>query len=197
MSDVSADLGACVQAAKTLLTNIHVLLAKWNITTMLHSVLTAMKLHIPLQTGGSSDKATPWCTFSSLGFYYKCRMSLVLLHTFAQDFIALWYSTSPGSQIPYRICIQLIPAIVVHPSTMHLCALPNYLLSLFVEFLSYIEHSFSLPTEPAMTSCGTRTSSMRKEGDIIAEHPFSCLCDEFKYSVNGSVGLWSCLPNFT
>jgi len=59
VSDVSANVGVCVQAVKTLLTNIQVLLAKSNLSTALGSLSTEVWLLIQFQPGWSSEKAAP------------------------------------------------------------------------------------------------------------------------------------------
>jgi len=40
--------------------------------------------------------------------------------------------------------------------------------------------AFSLDTDSATRSRGTRTRARTNEGDMTAEHAFSCLCDELK-----------------
>jgi hypothetical protein len=44
--------------------------------------------------------------------------------------------------------------------------------------------AFSLDTDPATSSWGTRTRSRANKWDMNAEHAFSCLCDELKHSVD-------------
>jgi len=51
VNDESTDVEVGLQAEKTLLTNINVLLAKWNVGTSLISVTTVPWLHIQLKAG--------------------------------------------------------------------------------------------------------------------------------------------------
>jgi hypothetical protein len=132
----------------------------------------------------SSEKAAPWFTFSKHGSYHYCRISLILIHTFAKCLLALSISTSLGSRKAYRIRIQLVTVIALHPWKTLLCPLPDLSLSLHVKFLPYTNRSFSLGTDPATWSRGTRTRARTNEWDMTAEHAFSCLCDELKCSVD-------------
>jgi len=56
VSDVSADVGACLRAVKTLLTKIHVSFAKWTVTTMLRNVWTVFCRLTPLQASSPRKK---------------------------------------------------------------------------------------------------------------------------------------------
>jgi len=163
VSDVSAEVGVCVREVKTLLTNIHVSLAKCNVATTLRSVLMVLELLIPLQTGQSSEKAAPQFTFSKKGPYHSHKISLILLHMFAKCLIALSFSTSLGSQTAYCICIQLATAFVLHPHKTLLCPLPDLLLSLFVKFVLCTNSAFSLDTYPATSSQSTSTRATTNE----------------------------------
>jgi len=49
-----------------------------------------------------------------------------------------------------------------------------------------MNRAFSLDTDPAMSSRGTRTRTWTNKWDMAAEHAVSCLCDELKRSVNES-----------
>ena len=134
----------------------------------------------------SSEKAAPRFTFSKKGSYHSRRISLILLHTFAKCLLALSISTSLGSRKAYRICIQLVTAIVLHPHKTLLRPLPDLWLSLYVKFVPYMNRAFSLDTDSATSSRGTRTRARTNEWDMTAEHAFSCLCDELKRSVDES-----------
>jgi hypothetical protein len=83
--------------------------------------------------------------------------------------------------------------IVLHPRKTLLHPLPDVWLSLCVKFVPYINGSFSLDTNPAMLSCGTRTTASTNEWDMTAEHAFSCLCNELTSSVDES----GCLDDAT
>jgi hypothetical protein len=49
-----------------------------------------------------------------------------------------------------------------------------------------MHRAFSLDTDSAMSSRGTRTRAKTKEYDMTAEHAVSCLCNELKCSVDKS-----------
>jgi len=49
-----------------------------------------------------------------------------------------------------------------------------------------MDRAFSLDTDPAMSSRGTRTRARTNEWDMTAEYAFGCLCDELKRSVDES-----------
>jgi len=118
--------------------------------------------------------------------YHSRRISLILLPMFAKCLIALMISTSLGSRTAYRICIQLITAIFLHPHKTLFRTLPDLWLSQFLKFVPYMYCAFSSDTDPAMSSRGTRTRARTNEWDLTAEHPVSCLCDELKRSVDES-----------
>jgi hypothetical protein len=111
----------------------------------------------------SSEKAAPRFTFSKKGSYHSRRISLILLHTFAKCLLALSISTSLGSRKAYRICIQLVTAIVLHPHKTLLRPLPDLWLSLYVKFVPYMNRAFSLDTDSATSSRGTRTRARTNE----------------------------------
>jgi hypothetical protein len=111
----------------------------------------------------SSEKAAPRFTFSKKVSYHSRRISLILFHMFAKCLLALSISTSLGSRKAYRICIQLVMAIVLHPHTTLLCALSDLWLSLDVKFVPYINHVFALDTDSATSSQGTRTGARTTE----------------------------------
>ena len=46
--------------------------------------------------------------------------------------------------------------------------------------------AFSIATDPATSSQGTRTKARTIKWDMTAKHAFSCLCDELKHSVDES-----------
>jgi len=52
-----------------------------------------------------------------------------------------------------------------------------------------MKRAFSLDTDPATSSWGTRPSARANEWDIDAQHAFGCLWDELKHSGNES-GRW-------
>ena len=122
---VSADVGVCLQAVKTLLENVHVAFPKLNRPTMLRSVSLVFHVLIPLHAGFSLENSAPQFTESKKGSYHSCRISLILLHTFAKCLITLSFSTSPGSQRAYCIRIQLITVIVLQPPKTCICPLPD------------------------------------------------------------------------
>jgi len=105
----------------------------------------------------SWEQAAPRFPFSKKGSYLSCRISLILLHTFAKWLVALSFSTSRGSRKAYRIWIQLVTAIVLHPHKTLLHPLPYLWLSLYVKFVPYMNHAFSLDTDSATSSRSTRT----------------------------------------
>jgi len=111
----------------------------------------------------SSEKAAPRFTFSKKGSYHSRSISLILLHTFAKCLLALSISTSLGSQKSYRICIQLITVIVLHSHKTLLRPLPDLWLSLYVKFVPYMNRAFSLDTDSATSSRGTRTRARTNE----------------------------------
>ena len=105
----------------------------------------------------SSEKATPQFKFSKKGSYHSCRISLILLYTFTKCFLARSISTSLGSRKAYRICIQLVKAIVLHPDNTLRRPLPDLWLPLHVKFVPYMNSAFSCDTDSAKSSRGTRT----------------------------------------
>jgi len=111
----------------------------------------------------SSEKATPRFTFSNKWSYHSRRISFILLHTFAKCLLTLSISTSLGSRRAYRICIQLVTAIVLHPHKTLLRPLPDLWLSLYVKFIPYMKRAFSLDTDSATSSQCTRTRARTNE----------------------------------
>ena len=111
----------------------------------------------------SSEKAARRCTFSKKRSSHSHRISLILLHTFAECLLSLSIPTSLGSRKAYRICIQLVRAIVLHPHKTLLRPLPDLWLSLYVRFVPYMNHAFSLDTHPATSSRGTKTRARTNE----------------------------------
>jgi len=184
--DINGNVGECLQTILTRFTKIHVSLAKWNLATMIQTVLMVCQVLIPSQCGWSSETAKPRFTISNNGPYLSRRISLILLHTLAKCLIPLSISTSLEPWKAYRICIRLITEIVLHPHMTLLCPLPDLWLTLFVKFLPYIIRAFCLNTDPAMSCQGTKTGARTNEWDLTAEHAVSCLCDEVKLSVNES-----------
>jgi len=120
------------------------------------------------------------------GVLHSCIFSLTLLHRLVKCLLALSFSISLGSRIQSHISIQLITAIVMHPLKTLLRRLPALWLPLFVKFVSYMNHVFALDTDPARSLRGKRTRARTNEWDTTAEHPFSCLFDELKCSVDES-----------
>ena len=99
---------------------------------------------------------------SSIYFFQKvsydsCRMCLILLPAFVQCIIALSISTSLGSAKAYRICIQLITAIILHPQKSLLHGLSDLWLSLYITLVPYMNHAFPLDMDPATSWRDTRT----------------------------------------
>jgi len=111
----------------------------------------------------SSEKATPRFTFSKKGSYNSRRISLILVHTFAKCLLTFSISTCLGSRKAYRICIQLVTAIVLHPHKTLLRPLPDLWLSRCVKFVPDINRTFSLDTDSATSSWGTRTRARTNE----------------------------------
>jgi hypothetical protein len=111
----------------------------------------------------SSEKAAPQFTFSKTGSYPSCRMCLIILHTFGKCLLALSISTSHGSRIACRICIQLVTVIVLHPHKTLLRPLPYLWLPLYIKFVPYMNRAFSLDTCAAMSSQGRRTRARTNE----------------------------------
>ena len=109
----------------------------------------------------SLEKAALRFNFSKKGSYHSHRIVLIHLHTFAKCLLALSISTSLGSRNAYSICIQLVPAIVLHPHKTLLCPLPDLWLSLYVKFIPYMNHAFSLDTHQQKTFPSGRNGSVR------------------------------------
>jgi len=165
---------------------------------MLTNVSMVVQPLIPLQTGRSSEKATPRFTYFNKGSYHSRKISLILHHMFAKCLIALSFSTSLGSWQEYCICIQLVVAIVWHHHKTLLKPVPDVWLSLFGKFVCWMNHAFSLDSDPAMSSRSTRTRARTNEWDVTAQHAVSCHYDELhqqklKFSLEtpgGSGRLW-------
>jgi len=64
--------------------------------------------------------------------------------------------------------------------------MPDFCLSLAVQFVPYMNHAFSIDSDPATSSRGTRPSVTMNERDMTAEHGSGCHCDELKHSVDKS-----------
>jgi hypothetical protein len=62
--------------------------------------------------------------------------------------------------------------------------LPDYVLSLFVVFLSDRSGAFSSGADQLTSLNSARMKERTNEGDITAEHAFSCVDGECKCSVN-------------
>ena len=77
-------------------------------------------------------------------------------------------------------------AIVLHPHKTLLRPSTDLWLSLFSKFICYMNRAFSLDSDQAMSSRGTRTRARTNQCDMIAAHACICLCDELKPSVNES-----------
>ena len=103
------------------------------------------------------EQAAMQCTFSKMGSYHSRRISLILLYPFAKCLLTLSISTSYGSRKAYHTCIQLVTVIVLQPHNTLIHLLPDLWLSLFVKFEPYMNHAFSVDTNSAMSSRGTRT----------------------------------------
>jgi len=157
VGDLSADVGVRLRAVKTLLTKINSSLPKWNVLTTLRSVSTVFYRLKPFQAGLSSEKGVPRFTFPKQRSFHFPMISLILLRAFAKCLIAVSISTSLGSRKAYRLCNQLITAIVLHPHKILLRPLPDLWLSLLVMFVPYRNCAFCLDPNPAMSSRGTRT----------------------------------------
>jgi len=111
----------------------------------------------------SSENGAARFTFSRQGSYHSRRISLILSQTFAKCLLALSISSSLGCRKRYRICIQLVMAIVLHRHKTLLRSLPDLWLSLHVKFVPYMNCAFSLDTDSATSSRGTRTSARTNE----------------------------------
>jgi len=183
---MSTDAGVHYWAIKTVLINIQALWAWCNVATMLQSFLTVIVLLIPFQDSWSSETASPQFAFSKQGSNHSHRISLILIFTFVKCLITLSVTASLRSRTAYRICIQFLVLIVLHPHKTLLPPLANLWLSLCVRFVHYINCAFSSDTKPATSLCGRSTWAGKNEWDMSPEHAFGCLWDEFKCSVNES-----------
>jgi len=186
VSDITTDGGVRIGAVDLLLTNIHVSVVKWHDATMVRSVSVDCSLLIPFRASWSSENTAPRSTFSKTGSYHHCSISVIFLHTFAKYLIALTFSASLGSWTAYRICIEIITAIVLHPHKSLLRWVPDIWLWHFVKCMAYLNCGFYIDTDPATISQGARTRNSTNEWDMTAEHDFSYLCDEFRHSVDES-----------
>ena len=66
---------------------------------------------------------------------------------------------------------------------------PDLWLSVVVKVIPSMYRAFSLDTNPAISSLGTRTWARTNEWDMTVGHAFSCLCDQLKHSVDESGSL--------
>jgi len=144
-----------------------------------------------MHDGRSSDKAALRFEFSKNVSNHSCRVSLILLQRVGKCLISLTFSASLGSQTLYAIWIQLVTANILHSYTTLLCPLPDEWYSHCVMFESYTNREFSLDTNPAMPSPGTRSRSRTHKWNMPAYHGSGYLYDEFKYSVEYSERLHS------
>jgi hypothetical protein len=78
----------------------------------------------------------------------------------------------------------LFVAIVLHPHKSLLHPLPGSWWSLFAKFVLYMNCTFLVYTEPAMSLWGIRTRTRSNQWNLPSEHAFSCLGDDLKHSVN-------------
>jgi hypothetical protein len=117
-----------------------------------------------------SERAASRFNFSKTGFYHCCRISLILLHTFAMCLITLSISTSLESWKAYCISICLITVIVLHHHTTLLWQMPHEWLSHYLKFTHSMNPTFSLDFDPATSVWGTRTRARTNEWDNTAEH---------------------------
>ena len=186
VSDISANVGVRLRAVKTLLTKIHVSLARFKVSTKLRIISMVLWLLIPRQACWSSETAAPRCTLSNEGSYHSRRMSLILLHTFAKCSIALSIPTSRESREAYSNGIQLVAVIVLHPHKSLRCPLSDLWLTLFVRFVPHMNRAFSLHSDDATSWWDTTSRASTHKWDMTAEHTFSYLCDEHKRSVDES-----------
>jgi len=137
-------------------------------------------------------KAPPPFTFSPKGSYHLHGIYLILLHMFTKCITTHPCSPTLRSRVAYRICIQLVAAIVFHPYKIFLHPFSDLWFSRCVKFIPYMNCAFSLDIYPARSSRGTN-SARTNEWDITAEDAISCLFDEFKCSVYKS----GCLDDAT
>jgi len=147
--------------------------SRWAFSYLYHSMLA-----------NPSEWAAHQFTFSESQSYYSHRISLILLQTFANCFITLSFSPSHGSCKVYRMCIQLITPIVLHPCKTSIHWLLNLVLSDFIKFIPYKTRTLSFDSDPVMSSWGARNRLRITEWDTTAEHAVWCLWDEFKRWVN-------------
>jgi len=95
---VNPNIGVRFWAVKTLLTNIHVLIAKWNVVTAIRSMLKVFWLVISSQCHWSSENAAPRFRFPNKGSFHSLRIYLILLHTLSKCVIThfrfnIWWIT--------------------------------------------------------------------------------------------------------
>jgi len=140
---------------KTLLTKIHVSLPKMKCRKNIRKNLDGLLNTNTITSRLSSEKVAPRFTFSNKVSYLSCTISLIL-HTFAKCFLTLPILTSLRSRKVYRICIQLVTAIVLHLHKTLQRPLADLWLSIYVKFVPYMNRAFSLDTIPATSSRGTR-----------------------------------------
>jgi len=95
-------------------------------------------------------------------------------------------SISLGHRKEYRICIELVAAIVLLLHKILLRSLPDLWLSLVLKFIHYMNSAIPLETNLATSLRGTRTRARTTEWDMTAEDAFRCLFDEHKRSVDKS-----------
>jgi hypothetical protein len=124
--NVSTALGCPYQTAKTLLMNVCISLAKWNIATTFICVLTICLLLTPLQASLSLESTTPQLTFCKKGSYDLHNISHFLLHTFRMCLMTVLVSTSLASRCADHFCIKHITSIVSDTHKMILYPLPQF-----------------------------------------------------------------------
>ena len=129
---------------------------------------------------------TPQCRVSTQGSYSCHRITLILLPWYAKCFFTLSISKSLGSSKPYPIWIQLITANVMHPYKTLLSPLSDWLLSLFIHFILYLNRFFSIGIGQVTSTQVTKTKPWTKNRQLTAEYVTSCLHDAVNLSVSES-----------
>jgi len=162
------------------LTNIHVSLATWNVTTKFRIISIDFLLPIALQAGWALENTAPWLPDSKEGWYQSHRIFVIQGYMSVQCLIPLSFSVSHESGNAYLTCIQLIMATDFYPQYTLLHPLPDLWLVRIVMSLPYINHAFCFNNDPVTLSWGTSTRASTNEWHITAEHGYSCLCNECK-----------------
>jgi hypothetical protein len=99
------------------------------------------------------------------------------------------FTVSPSSPKAYHISILLVLFSVLDSCTFILHVLPDDYFSLIAQIVLYCKWAFLFNSDPATSSCGTRTRALTNEWDVTTDFVVNCLCDEFESSVEDSGSL--------